>query len=81
MQLPDVPTRIVCAPMAGGPSTPGLAVAVGAAGGLGTLAAGYLNADRFAADLTRMRALTDRPFAVNLFVGGPPAPRTQAVAA
>ncbi|MBL7489655.1 nitronate monooxygenase [Frankia sp. AgB1.9] len=80
MELPDVPARIVCAPMAGGPSTPELAAAVGAAGGLGTLAAGYLSADRFAADITRTRALTGRPFAVNLFVGGPAATRTQAVA-
>ncbi|ONH32497.1 nitronate monooxygenase [Pseudofrankia asymbiotica] len=70
MELPHVPTRIVCAPMAGGPSTPELTAAVGEAGGLGTLAAGYLTADRFAADVERTRELTRRPFAVNLFLGG-----------
>jgi len=70
MQLPPMPTRIVCAPMAGGPSTPELAAAVSEAGGLGTLAAGYLTADRFAADLARARELTRRPLAVNLFLGG-----------
>ncbi|HET9101931.1 MAG TPA: nitronate monooxygenase [Solirubrobacteraceae bacterium] len=61
---------IVLAPMAGGPSTPALAAAVAGAGGLGMLAAGYLSPDRLAADIARLRGLDDRPFAVNLFVGG-----------
>ncbi|OHV35326.1 MULTISPECIES: nitronate monooxygenase [Pseudofrankia] len=80
MELPPVPTGIVCAPMAGGPSTPELAAAVGEAGGLGTLAAGYLTVDRFAADIERTRGLTRRPFAVNLFLGGQRARGTDAQA-
>jgi nitronate monooxygenase len=64
---------IVLAPLAGGPSTPELAAAVSAAGGLGFLAAGYLGADALGERIERTRALTDRPFGVNLFVPGPAA--------
>lgn len=67
----DVP--IVQAPMAGGPSTPELAVAVDRAGGLGFLAAGYLTPDRLERDIATVRRATDR-FGVNVFVpGGAPA--------
>lgn len=64
---------VVAAPMAGGPTTPELVAAASAAGGLGTLAAGYRTAEQLAADVEAVRALlgTDRPFAVNLFA--PPA--------
>jgi nitronate monooxygenase len=62
---------IVQAPMAGGPSTPALAAAVAEAGGLGFLAAGYKPVGAFRKDLEALRALTDRPFGVNLFA--PPA--------
>src|SRR4051795_12866792 len=62
---------IVLAPMAGGPSTPELAVAVSNAGGLGFLAAGYLTAAVLAEKIEQTRALTSRPFGVNLFVPGP----------
>jgi nitronate monooxygenase len=41
---------------------------VSAAGGLGFLAAGYKTAERVAADIAAVRAATDRPFGVNLFV-------------
>jgi len=57
--------------MAGGPSTPELAAAVSNAGGLGFLAAGYLSAGKLEEQLARVRALTSRPFGVNLFVPGP----------
>ncbi len=63
----DVP--IVQAPMAGGPSTPKLAVAVSRAGGLGFLAAGYLTAQRLREDILVTRAQTGL-FGVNVFVGG-----------
>src|SRR4051812_4336471 len=66
--LLDLP--IVQAPMAGGPSTPALAAAVSEAGGLGFLGAGYLTVERLVADIAATRALTERPFGVNLFVGG-----------
>jgi len=61
---------VVLAPMAGGPSTPALAAAVNRGGGLGFLAAGYLNPERVGANIAATRALTDGPFGVNVFVGG-----------
>jgi nitronate monooxygenase len=63
---------IVQAPMGGGPSTPELAAAVAEAGGLGFLAAGYKPAEAVRADIEALRALTDRPFGVNVFA--PPGP-------
>ena len=64
---------IVQAPMAGGPSTPALAAAVARAGGLGFLAAGYLDVERLQRDVAATRAEADR-FGVNVFVGrGEPA--------
>ena len=44
-----------------------LAAAVCEAGGLGFLAAGYLTAAAFAADIDAVRGLTSRPFGVNVF--------------
>lgn len=61
-------SRIVLAPLAGGPSTPELAVAVANAGGLPFLAAGYLAPPAFSEQLAHVRALTDEPFGVNIFV-------------
>ncbi|HEY1778510.1 MAG TPA: nitronate monooxygenase [Solirubrobacteraceae bacterium] len=59
---------IIQAPMAGGPSTPQLAAAVSAAGGLGFLAAGYRTPTDLAADLTAARDITQAPVGVNLFL-------------
>src|SRR5947209_12217454 len=59
---------IVQAPMAGGPSTADLAVAVCEAGGLGFLAAGYKRAEAVRDEIAAVRAATGRPFGVNLFV-------------
>lgn len=61
---------IVGAPMAGGPTTPELVAAVSNAGGLGTLAAGYLTAEQLEPLLVEVGELTDRPFGVNLFLPG-----------
>ncbi|HET6870995.1 MAG TPA: nitronate monooxygenase, partial [Solirubrobacteraceae bacterium] len=55
---------IVQAPMAGGPSTPALAIAVCRAGGLGFLAAGYKKADAVSEDIHAVRAATDAPLGV-----------------
>lgn len=57
----------VLAPMGGGPSTPELVAAVSNAGGLGSLAAAYSNAERIQQDIAAIRKLTSLPFAVNLF--------------
>ncbi|MCO1598947.1 nitronate monooxygenase [Micromonospora sp. RHAY321] len=62
---------IVVAPMAGGPSTPALVAAASAAGGLGFLAAGMIDAGRLGADVAEVRGRTDRPFGVNVFLPGP----------
>jgi nitronate monooxygenase len=72
MVLDDLGTPIVLAPLAGGPSTPELAAAVSAAGGLGFLAAGYRTAPQLAEALDRLATLTTRPYGVNLFVPGAP---------
>lgn len=72
---------VVAAPMAGGPSTPELVAAVGDAGGLGFLAAGYRSRDDLRALVDRTRSLTARPFGVNLFVAGPRADDAAALAA
>ncbi len=58
---------VVLAPMGGGPSTPELAAAVSNAGGLGSLAAAYSNPQRIRQDIARVRELTSRRFAVNVF--------------
>ena len=62
---------IVAAPMAGGPSGPGLVAAVARAGALGFLAAGYKSAEEMAAEFAATRELTDAPFGVNVFVPSP----------
>lgn len=57
--------------MAGGASCPRLAAAVSEAGGLGFLAAGYKTADGMYQEIQQLRALTARPFGVNLFMPQP----------
>ncbi len=66
----ELPVPVVVAPMAGGPSTPALVTAAGAAGGLGFLAAGYRDAGQVREQVAQVRALTARPFGVNVFVPG-----------
>ncbi|GAB3784140.1 NAD(P)H-dependent flavin oxidoreductase [Dyella agri] len=58
---------LVQAPMAGA-TTPELVAAVSNAGGLGSLGAGYTEPQAILDQAARIRALTDRPFALNLFV-------------
>jgi nitronate monooxygenase len=64
--LPE--TKIVLAPLAGGPSTPELAAAVSDAGGLGFLGGAYLTAEQLRDQIDSTRGLTSRPIGVNLFV-------------
>ncbi len=70
--LSELEHPIVQAPLGGGPSTPALAAAVCEAGGLGFLAAGYRAPDAVRAEIAELRALTSRPFGLNLFVPGAP---------
>lgn len=72
MILDDCELPIVLAPLAGGPATPELAAAVSNAGGLGFVAAGYLTAGQLGDTLAATRALTTKPYGVNLFVPGRP---------
>jgi nitronate monooxygenase len=61
---------IFLAPMAGSGGTPELAAAVSNAGGLGAWGGAYAKPDEIAAAIRRIRALTSRPFSINLFAGG-----------
>lgn len=70
LALLRVERPVVCAPMAGGPSTPDLAAAVSEAGGLGSLGCAYLSPQQIADAVGATRARTAKPFAVNLFAGG-----------
>ena len=81
MVLSRLAHPIVLAPMAGGPSTPELAVAVSEAGGLGFLAAGYRTAKALGDEIGAVRTATSAPFGVNLFVPGQPARNLDAVRA
>lgn len=59
---------IIQAPMAGGATTPELVAAVSNAGGLGSLAAGYMPPQAMREAIRKIRQLTNKPFAVNLFI-------------
>jgi nitronate monooxygenase len=67
----DIEHPVIQAPMAGGVTTPELVAAVSEAGGLGSLGAAYLSPRAMREAVRRTRELTDRPFAVNLFVPQP----------
>jgi nitronate monooxygenase len=69
--LPFLEIPIVQAPMSAA-TTPQLVAAVSNAGGLGSLPGGYDAPAVIRDNVARVRALTDRPFALNLFVGEPP---------
>lgn len=58
---------IIQAPMAGGATTSTLVAAVANAGGLGSLAAGYMQPKDIRATIQDIRRLTQKPFSVNLF--------------
>ncbi|GAB2584051.1 nitronate monooxygenase [Dyella jejuensis] len=58
---------LIQAPMAGA-NTPALAAAVSAAGGLGSLGVGYVEPQAILEQAAQIRAVTDQPFALNLFV-------------
>ena len=62
---------IVQAPMAGGPSTVELAVAVSEAGGLGSIAAAIMSPEDLRGAIRAVRQQTSQPFAVNVFASLP----------
>lgn len=61
---------VLAAPMAGGPSTPGLVVAAAQAGSLGFLAGGYKPPDVLADQIAQVRS-AGVPFGVNVFAPNP----------
>ena len=61
---------IILAPMAGGSGTPELVAAVSNAGGLGSWGGGYATPQQILDAAKQIRALTSKPFALNLFAGG-----------
>src|SRR4051812_2645059 len=65
-----IETPIIQAPMAG-VSTPEMAAAVSNAGGLGSLGVGPVDAETTRQMIAAVRALTDRPFQVNVFCHRP----------
>ncbi len=75
MILDTLEIPIVLAPLAGGPATVDLAVAVSDAGGLGFLAAGYRPAADVREQVRDFRARSDASFGVNVFA--PPATATE----
>lgn len=62
---------IIQAGMAGGITTPEMVAAVSNAGGLGTIGAGYMSVEQMRKVIREVRALTTKPFAVNLFIPQP----------
>lgn len=65
---------IIQAPMAGGATTPALVSAVCDAGALGFVGAAYLAPEQIHEQTRSVRARTERPFGINLFVPVPTAP-------
>lgn len=59
---------ITQAPMAGGATTPQLVAAVSNAGGLGSLGAGYMTAEKISKAIKEIRQLINKPFNINLFI-------------
>lgn len=58
---------IIQAGMAGGITTPDLVAAVSSGGGLGSIGAGYMSAEKLRETIQEVKILTDQPFSVNLF--------------
>lgn len=67
-KLLDIQLPIIQAPMAGGATTVELVANVSNAGGLGSLGAGYMKPEDIRKAIKKIRNLTDKPFAVNLFI-------------
>jgi nitronate monooxygenase len=75
----SLPIPILQSPMLGA-SGFDMALAVSAAGGMGSLAAGGLGPDEIVAEAARMKAATGAPFGVNLLITRPAGPDAAVVA-
>ncbi|WP_216828342.1 NAD(P)H-dependent flavin oxidoreductase [Alkalihalobacterium elongatum] len=67
-KLLNINYPIIQAGMAGGPTTPELIATVSNSGGLGTLGAGYMSPEEIKEAIHKIQTLTNKPFAVNLFI-------------
>ncbi|ASK61976.1 2-nitropropane dioxygenase [Virgibacillus phasianinus] len=63
----DLHIPVIQAGMAGGITTPELVAEVANAGALGTIGAGYMSASALREEIKKIKQLTNKPFAVNLF--------------
>ncbi|MFC5477506.1 NAD(P)H-dependent flavin oxidoreductase [Massilia suwonensis] len=70
---------VIQGPMAGGSCTPELVAAVSNAGALGALPCSLLSPATIEQQVARIRTLTGRPFLLNFFVQGKPAPSSEEV--
>lgn len=79
-QLCKIHYPVIQAPMS--PlTTPELVANVSRAGGLGTIAAARMTGEQLKHEINQVRSMTDKPFAVNLFIPPPPSQMTpQAIA-
>jgi nitronate monooxygenase len=73
------PHPIIQGPMAGGSNTPALVAAVSNSGGCGSLGASLLSPLVIREQVAQIRALSDKPFLINLFVQPMPQPSAQEV--
>jgi nitronate monooxygenase len=64
---------LIAAPMAGGPTSPELVAACSAAGALGSFGFAYTQPEEMKKQAASVRARTERPFGINLFVSPQPA--------
>ena len=78
MRLEDLPVPIIQAPMVGA-STVEMTIAVTRAGGMGSVGAGATAPDAIEAEAATIRAATDGPFGINLFIVPPARPEPEAV--
>jgi nitronate monooxygenase len=78
-QLLDIELPIIQAPMGGGITTPELVAAVSSAGGLGSLGAGYMNAENIRETAAQIRTKTKSPFGINLFVPEEPMAQPESI--
>ena len=67
-EMLNIEYPIIQAPMAGGITTPELVAGVANSGALGSLAAGYLSPSEIRTAIRKIKTLTKKPFAVNLFI-------------
>src|SRR3954468_21654692 len=65
---------LIAAPMAGGPTSPELVAACSTAGALGSFGFAYTQPEEMKKQVAAVRAKTDKPIGINLFVSPQPAP-------